>query len=244
MPRGRTYSNVLAGQMPYNQAFHRQTASAGPMGLTSFLSDLFEHGRVATDSADVSADDWQRALRLLCEFERHDRSRWPEEPPEFSWQVGLWSANLLYRACHFVVQRDASPETLESTLCTKPPERPVAVTHYSADLMLRFLPGVFKLARGAAGDDPLVHILISLGRQWPLSSVGMSEVRNVDASDLVQHPCLLQMYVDRIIRASDVSRLNHPDVRQSVQAALGLYPELAPQIAAELERQSHEEPVS
>jgi hypothetical protein len=211
------------------------------MSLTSFLNDLFEHGRVATTSADVSVDDQQRAIGVLREFERYDRANWPDGQPEFSEQVGLWSANLLYRACHFVVGRDANPESLERALTVKSPEPPAASAHYSADLSLRFLPDVFKLARAAAADDPLVEMLLNLAKQWPLASVGMTAVRNVDVSCIVRNPCLLQMYVDRLISRSDLSRLNHPTVREAAQASLGLYPDLAPAISAEIERLVTEE---
>ena len=212
------------------------------MGLTSFLHDLFEHGRVATKSAEVSVDDQQHALHVLREFECYDRANWPAGQPDFSEQIGLWSAKLLYHACHFVVERDAKPESLERALTIQPPEPPSASAHYSADLTLRFLPDVTKLAQTAAEDDPLGEMLLNLARQWPLASVGMTAVRDVEVRCIVQNPCLLQAYVDRVILRLDVSRLNHPAVRQAAQASLGLYPELAPAISAEIERLGSEEP--
>ena len=214
------------------------------MSLTLFLNDLFEHGRVATKSVDVSVDDQQEAIRLLREYECHDRANWPAGQPEFSEQIGLWSANLLYRACHFVVERDANPESLQRALTVKPPQPPSAAAHYSADLTFRFLPDVVKLAKTAAEDDPLGEMLLNLARQWPLASVGMTAVQNVDVSCIAGNPCLLQAYVDRVIRRSDVARLNHPAVRQAAQASLGLYPDLAPAISAEIERLATEEPAA
>lgn len=212
------------------------------MRLPPFLNDLFEHGRVATIAADRSPRDQQSAVGVLREFEQHDRANWPAGQPEFSEQVGLWGANLLYQACHFVVQRDANPDSLDQALTVACPQPPSASVHYSADLTLRFLPDVLRLAKAAAADDPLVEMLMELARQWPLSSVGTPALHNVNVSCLVQNPCLLQAYVDRIIRKSDVSRLSHPTVRQAARASLGLYPELAPAISAEIERLATGEP--
>ncbi|MCA9142072.1 MAG: hypothetical protein KDB05_04770 [Planctomycetales bacterium] len=214
------------------------------MSLTSFLNDLFEHGRVATVSAAVSTADQQEAVRLLRECERCDRANWPDGPPTYSEQIGLWSANLLYRACHFVVDRDANPESLSRVLMAEPPEPFSATTHYSADLTLRFLPDVLKLARSAAGDDPLVAMLLTLGEQWPLASVGMGPLPAVNVRCIVADPCLRQAYVDRILKKSDLSRLNNSTVRQAIQASLGLYPELAQTISAEIERFTKQEAAS
>ena len=46
---------------------------------------------------------------------------------------------------------------------------------------------------------------------------------------------------DRIIERSDVSRLGHPIVRESVRAALGAFPELAPRIATALAQQEEKQ---
>ena len=76
--------------------------------------------------------------------------------------------------------------------------------------------------------------LVELGRRWPLSSVGVANLGTVDPPPFVHHDCLLQLYVDRIIASKDRSRMNDPVVREAIRAAIGLYPELAPEIAREL----------
>jgi len=116
--------------------------------------------------------------------------------------------------------------------CPRPPD---PVTCYSVDLLLRYLPDVAAMAHGIAEDDPLVESLRELGRQWPLSSVGMPELGTVDPGAFVDDPSLRALYVDRILERRDTSRLDHPAVRAAVQAALGLHHELAPEIISALE---------
>ncbi len=66
---------------------------------------------------------------------------------------------------------------------------------------------------------------MSLGRQWPLSSVGIKDVGDINVDDFVGEPSLRQMYVDRIIERGDLSRLSDGRVRQAVQAAIWAVPE-------------------
>lgn len=212
------------------------------MSLTAFLNDLFEHGRVATTAAELTLEDQQSALRVLREFEHHDRANWPTGLPEFSEQVGLWAAIVLYRACHFVVERDADPGVLKRALQAACPLSSTTTACYSADLTLRFLTDVIRLARAAAEADPLVEMLVTFAARWPLSSVGVRGLGRVDEALITQDTCLLKAYVDRIIRKSDVARLSDRQVRHMVQASLGLYPDLAPAISAEIERLATEEP--
>jgi hypothetical protein len=100
---------------------------------------------------------------------------------------------------------------------------------YSTDLALRVLPQLLALARGVALDDPLVIGLNTLAHDWPLSSVGVPEVTNVDESPFIDHPTLRRLYADRIIERRDVSRLTDPRVVAAVREALGAHAaDLAP----------------
>ena len=80
--------------------------------------------------------------------------------------------------------------------CPEPPSPSVC---YSADLSLRYLPDLLSLAKGIASDDPLVHGLHAICRSWPLSSVGVPDVGELDTGAFLSHPTLRRLYVDRII---------------------------------------------
>jgi hypothetical protein len=75
-----------------------------------------------------------------------------------------------------------------------------------------------------------------LAMGWPLSSVGVPGLASVelDVPMFWDDLCLRQLYVDRVIARGDTSRLNRPEVRLAVMAALGAEGERVPAIARAL----------
>ncbi len=55
--------------------------------------------------------------------------------------------------------------------------------------------------------DPLLDALKRLGREWPLSSVGMTGLEVSAELEFQAVPFLLALYVDRILSLDDPSRL-------------------------------------
>jgi hypothetical protein len=95
--------------------------------------------------------------------------------------------------------------------------------HYSVDLSFRFLPDLVRHARAASERDALVGRLMDWANRWPLSCVGFAGAAAGSIDGFAGHPCLLRMYVDRIIAGHDVSRLTDQRVRggRSVGDAYG-----------------------
>ena len=85
--------------------------------------------------------------------------------------------------------------------------------------------------RGASAEDPLVTELIKLAGRWPLSAVGIAGAEEGDVGAIVIDPCLLRVYVDRIIARQDFPRLANERVRDAALQAIGAFPELAPEVA-------------
>jgi hypothetical protein len=204
------------------------------MSLTAFLNELLTDGRVRVGVAgDVAEPDRLEAEQNLANVERQSRLDLPGEPPPLSAPAAIWAATTFREACRFVAFRDLDPVAMgvlaqRPNLSADPPS-----IHYSVDLTFRFLPDVICQARTASEQDPLVAHLLQLAREWPLSSVGIAGVADVNVDAVVGHPCLLRMYADRIIVARDWTRLSSPRVREAVQCAVGLFPELAPEFPAE-----------
>jgi hypothetical protein len=211
------------------------------MSLRRFLIALQEHGRVQVgpigDERSLVSEDGDEAGEageVLAEFDRHARLELPFAPPPLSREAALWGAAALYRGCQFLVHREVSAGAIRDVL-SRPAPGPVSpAVAYSVDLSFRYLPDLISLARGIAGDDPLVVELLRLGREWPLSSVGLAGLEAVDVATFIDDRCLRGLYVDRIIERRDVSRLEDHRVRQAAREALGIHGSLCPEISAAL----------
>src|SRR4051795_8429030 len=115
----------------------------------------------------------------------------------FDAEVACEAGELVRQACWAMVSRGERVADLAARLAmSRPPERPS--DHLSADLLLRYLPRVYRRARAASPHDPLVGLLAGVLRGWPLSGVlaGLDEPPLVPL-DLGGHPGLMLLYAER-----------------------------------------------
>jgi hypothetical protein len=185
---------------------------------------------------EISAEDRAETTKVLEEFECEWRLNVPGEAPPFHAEAATWAAIRFYQASQYAVFRDEGPEFAFEPLDHASELGKLPSAHYSVDLIFCFLPDLVRQVRAAASGDPLVDELLSWGRHWPLSSVGIAGVeldaRGAELAAILSSPSLLQMYVDRIIDRRDNSRTGHDTVRQAIAAAIGLYQQLAPDLIA------------
>jgi hypothetical protein len=206
--------------------------------IARFVASLFTDGRVRVPRAvdprgtlwEPSFDELDDLFASLVSLERHYRNELPGIPLNLSRPAVLWGAMIVFRVSSFLAYRDIGADVIQAALSEPCPELPTPSACYSVDLTLRFLPDLIRLAKAISTDDPLVALLLKLGRDWPLSSVGIVDIGEVDPTPLVGDPCLKRIYVDRIIASKDRSRLNNTQVKESVRAAVGIHRELAPEL--------------
>ena len=200
--------------------------------FSQFLIALQTGERVLVPGlGEIGSSELDMAAQTLTEFEQSYRSALPGTAPAVAVEVAVWAAKKFYRACQCLVFRDVSPQAIEAELdpiC--PINAAPASLAYGVDLTWRFLPDLLKLTGGIAADDPLVTWLRRWADEWPMSSVGISDVGDVNVSRFFDDPCLRQLYVDRIIARRDVRRLNEQRVRDAVREAIGAFSELAPEM--------------
>jgi hypothetical protein len=204
------------------------------MSALVFVSNLLDSGRVRVPSTRQPPERLNEAVR---ELDRVGRGEMAFEAPPLAPAAGEWALLLLYRACQSLVYREIDPDAVQDALSRPCPLAPSPQVVYSADLAFRFLPELTGLARGIAENDPLVTGLLALAKAWPLSSVGVKGVGDVNVQPFIRHPGLRRMYADRVIEKADVSRLCDPEAREAVREALGAFPHLAPAIARALEEE-------
>jgi hypothetical protein len=205
------------------------------MSVEAFWKALQESGQVVVDVAMPRASDALEAL--ILETDASWRLELAVAPPALLVPVAVWAALRVYRACQFLVYREIEPEVIEKEFTVSSPAEAgsSSAVCYSADLAFRILPELVAQARGLSDDDPLVANLLKLAREWPLSSVGVGDLGEIDISPFIEDSCLRRLYVDRIIQRSDLSRLRDPRISAEARAALGAYHQLAPEVAKALE---------
>jgi hypothetical protein len=210
--------------------------------MLSFLSQLTETGRVQVSAVPSAGQDPDALNLLIHRLDRSARAELAGDGPELSLQVAAWALRLLESGSRFLVHRAYDEADISAAMTLPCPHNPDPSACWSADLFLRHLPDLIRLARGLAADDPLVTHLLEIARRWPLSSVGIEWTpdHEPDVRPFAGDAALLQLYVDRIISRGDKARLLSPVVRAAVRQSLGDYAaDLAPEIAKALA--SHQE---
>jgi hypothetical protein len=197
--------------------------------VVAFWNQLHEHGDVVVER-DARLDPAQLAPAIQT-IDAQQRLELAGAAPELILPVAVWAVGVIHRACQFLVYRDIDAEVVKKGLSVPSPSAPSAAVCYSADLALSVLPDLHRQARGLAEDDPLTVGLVAIGRAWPLSSVGMPGIGEVDVAPFIDHPSLRRLYADRMIHARDVSRLADGRAVAAVREAIGGHPELSPALS-------------
>lgn len=205
------------------------------MSAVGFFTELFESGRVFVASEPL-AELAPEVDPILISAEKVAAMNLAATAPSFSLSTARWAALVFYRACQFVVCRDIDAVTTERLLQERCPDAHSPETDYSADLVFQYLPDVIGMTRAIASGDPLLQQLLTLAREWPLSTVGVSGLGQVNVQAFIGHAGLRQLYADRIISHRDISRLGDQAVDWAAREALGAFPELCPPIAAHLSK--------
>jgi hypothetical protein len=200
------------------------------VSIVNWIVELTETGRVRVPRpGELSPSEREGLAKAIADWDAVARLDLAGAPA-LDAAAAAWAAVTLYRACQYLVYRDADAEEVRAGLAEPCPSPASAAVFYSVDLMFRYLRDLVALSRGIAEQDPLVEALLRLAREWPLSSVGVRGVGEgkVEVSGFIEHPCLRRLYADRILAAADVSRLGDPRVKDAVREAIGGHPELAP----------------
>jgi hypothetical protein len=203
------------------------------MLLTTFLHDLLTTGAVtlAGPLGSFEPADLHAAEIALGAYHAEDALETPNAAPAFDAPAALWAAQFLYHTVQLALLRELDEAVIGQCLTDFAGEITPEVL-YSADLTLRYLPDLLRLAKGLAPGDALVSRLLAVARQWPFSFVGTALDATEAEAAVLAHPALRQAYLDRIIRMKDRARAGQPHLAPLVQAALGghaatLWPDFA-----------------
>jgi len=204
-----------------------------PSALAACLQALVSDGRAAVSANPPGTND-DDALPILEQFDKDARAELGLELPVYSVNAALWGARMFHHLCRFLICRDIPAEIVTATAGVTCSEPRNPSTDWSVDLTLRHLPALHRLASHLSSGDPLVTLIHDLGATYPLSSVGIPELKPKSIDSFVGSHGLLRLYADRIIAANDLSRLGDPRLDDLIRADLGAFRDLAPAIASRL----------
>lgn len=159
---------------------------------------------------------------LQIEYET-ECSNYPYTAPLFNAAAALWAAKITYSFSQLVLYREHAASDLSNLL---PPYEGIidAGAILSADLCLRFLPGLAYTIRNIDPEDALLLLLQQHLQQWHYSAVGYRvDISQMDMEPVVANNCLLQLYADRVIQKEDSNKALHPALLETIKASLGLY---------------------
>ncbi len=194
------------------------------MRLSKFILNLTEIGELTLsgDFLPFEQDDLSQSSALLQHLYEADRLEMPLKAPAFNAEAAIWATQYLYRAMQLLLRRSCGEEMVEKELEDYTGVlTPAAI--YSIDLTLRYLPDLFKLAKGLAPSDILVHKLQSTAAAFPFSSVGIALEEELQEWPILTHSSLRLTYIDRIIEAKDIKRIAQEPLASLVQEQLGDY---------------------
>lgn len=190
--------------------------------LSLFLNGLLADGSVVVPRTMTAFEpaDLEAAEMLLLDLYERDRLEMPYNSPVFEPEAALWAAGYVFRVCQLILLRDINEDELNGWL--KGFDGPqTAEVIYSADLVLRFLPDLFRLGSGLSPEDPLVANLRVAALKWPFSSVGIANL-TVSGNEVIwKNLSLKYAYVDRIIHRKDMQRLKGVKEKELLKEVLG-----------------------
>jgi hypothetical protein len=137
------------------------------MNFRGWLERVLVHGESVQSEAppDERQDDPEIRSLLEAAYRRHVANV-AGPPLPFQMETALHAARILAEACWACAS--------SSEFASSPPwqrEPKATIEHLSADLLFRFLPGVWKRAKARDSESPLCVTLEAMLRRWPLSGV-------------------------------------------------------------------------
>jgi hypothetical protein len=163
--------------------------------LTPFLQTVLETGRLLL-RAPLPAQPEPETAPLLADAYRLHALGVAGPPIPFDPATAQAASRVLYHAAWYFLN---PIDRVESTALQMPAGPTTASQHLSGDLLLRYLPAVYRRARALRPADELVGRLADLLRRWPLSGV-LANVEDgpLTPTDFGGHRGLQLLYAERL----------------------------------------------
>lgn len=212
-----------------------------PHSLSIFLIDLFQGGAVVVKNqlTPFSPREQQKALILLEKIHQEEQLNTPKAPISFDAAAALWAAEFIYKAIQLTLIRELDEKSIKQELqLYRGNIHPAAIC--SADLTLRYMGDLRKLASGMAPGDRLLHYFDQLARQWPYSAIGWAPLPNKETLfDILKDEALRLLFLERLIEKKAMADIKKLQLTPWIQHLTGLYPsELLPEMYKRLQHEN------
>src|SRR5688500_16140872 len=119
------------------------------MKLAVFIEGLLGEGKVTIEGQlnPFAKDDLKASGELLKKYYLEDILEMQDTAPAFAENAALWAAQYFYQAVQLTVIRDAEEGIIREKLYSFDGTINAAEV-YSVDLIFRYLPSLFDLAKG------------------------------------------------------------------------------------------------
>ncbi len=211
------------------------------MIIGDFLTELSETGRPVFRSADAPRDLGKPAeltAQKLAEYDAMRRLHAPGIAPDFDPEMAHAAAGALCRLAQFTVFRELPADVItQEWSYAKRDLILINPTHshiWSADVVLSFLPAIFRMANAVAEGDPLLVPIRELAKTWPLSGIGITDAgwTEEDFAPVLAHECLAGILIDRVFATKERTVAAFPTIHSRMKHAVGDFPkQLAPWLA-------------
>jgi hypothetical protein len=171
----------------------------------------------------LSAGEQEEVTRFLEEEFKRESHEYPHKIPPFNANAALWAAVVTYLSAQLILYRENKAADIPALLPAYTGEMDASAI-LSADLCLRFIPGMIVKLKLIDPEDALIPLMEKYMVQWPFSAVdGNVPPEQQDFSVIAGNPCLKKIFTDRIIEKRQSKLAAHPVWHAEIKAALGMY---------------------
>ncbi len=171
----------------------------------------------------INEVDANEVLEFLKKEYENESLNFPYQVPSFHPQAALWAAKTLYFSAQLLLYREHKEADLDSFIPNY--DKTIGASELlSADLCLRFMPQLIQQLKFIDTEDKLIAILEQKLATWHYSGIHYPlAVETLDFTVVSEHPCLLQLYTNRIIQYKKIKLAQLPVFKTWIEANLGIY---------------------
>ena len=199
------------------------------MSESNFLQTIYqlrteEHIILYQQQFDIQNAEEADVRNFLKDEFTEEQLEHPSPLLAFDDAAAVWAAKIIYTSAQLLLYRQQDSTDLEKLLPYYEANLISPEAMISADLCLRFLPGIVLQFENMHPTDPVLERFEHILNTFHYSKIGYTTIdQSIDTSILTQHKGLELLYINRIVERKDALLAKHPTLHRSIQVYLGLH---------------------